>query len=246
MRVPIPFRPVLMAASVALALCAGQAQAGFDYFLKLDDIKGSSTDDKHPNWNEIDTFNWGLGIETTSAGATSDITIRRPVFRDFEWTQALDASVAKLFERASLGGALDTVTLHATTDIEGRRATFFEMVFTDAFVTTFDLTGSSGSAPALSAALEYRTVTLKYITLKQSGAAGEEFVSSYDLSTRTGSADALAAVYAMGLSGPTVLMVPEPESWALLLAGLGLTGFAARRRARQRAGGASPAAQRPR
>ncbi|WP_369010293.1 PEPxxWA-CTERM sorting domain-containing protein [Salmonella enterica] len=41
-------------------------------------------------------------------------------------------------------------------------------------------------------------------------------------------------------------MVPEPESWALLLAGLGLTGFAARRRARQRAGGASPAAQRPR
>lgn len=227
-----PFRPALLAAAVALAVCTGQARASYDYYLDLDGIKGSSTEENHPGWNVISTFNWGLRVETVSGGPTSDITIRRPVFSDFAWTQSLDSSIAALFERASNGTVLEEVTLHVTTDVGDRRATFFEMVFTDAFLTTLDFSGGTGSEPSLSGALGYRTVTLKYITLNESGGKDKEFESSYDLFTQTGSADSLAAVYAMGLAGPTVLTVPEPASWAMLLAGLGLSGFAARRRGR--------------
>jgi hypothetical protein len=35
----------------------------------------------------------------------------------------------------------------------------------------------------------------------------------------------------LSASGLYVQAVPEPETWAMLLAGLGLVGFAARRRA---------------
>ena len=48
----------------------------------------------------------------------------------------------------------------------------------------------------------------------------------------------MAALFAMGAAGPQfeVTPVPEPETWAMLLAGIGLMGAVARRRRTSNAG----------
>ena len=224
-------RPAVLATLTALAVCTAPASAA-DYFLKLDDIKGSSVAENHRDWNAIESFSWGLEIPPSSSGTKGGTSERLPEFKDFEWTQALDASIARLFERASQGDPLRKVTLHATTTLKETQVTFFEMVFEGAYITQLDLSGSSDELPSVSAAFDYQKITLKYIALRSDGSKGTEYTGSYDLTNNAGSAAALVGVYAMAAAGPTVLAVPEPEGWALLLAGLGLTALVARRRTR--------------
>lgn len=63
-------------------------------------------------------------------------------------------------------------------------------------------------------------------------------VSQYDLSGNELSSFTAAGYFHDGLEIGTVNAVPEPESYAMLLAGLGLLGFAARRRKQKEAAAA--------
>jgi type VI secretion system secreted protein Hcp len=69
----------------------------FDAFLKIDDIKGESTDDKHKDWIEVLSYSHGLSQPTTgsrsSGGAAS---AERCNHQDFSVVKTLDAASPKL------------------------------------------------------------------------------------------------------------------------------------------------------
>jgi type VI protein secretion system component Hcp len=55
-----------------LLLCAAPCFAAVDAFLKIDGVKGESTDASHKDWIEISTFSWGMNnpsATSISAGA---------------------------------------------------------------------------------------------------------------------------------------------------------------------------------
>jgi len=69
----------------------------FDAFLKIDDIKGESTDDKHKDWIEVLSYSHGLSQPVAgSASSGGARSAERCNHQDFSIVKTLDAASPKL------------------------------------------------------------------------------------------------------------------------------------------------------
>ncbi len=76
----------------------------FDAFLKIDGIPGESTDDKHKEWIEIESYQQGL-TQPASATASSvgGASAERVNFGPLIVSKLVDKASAKLFEACCTG-----------------------------------------------------------------------------------------------------------------------------------------------
>lgn len=227
---------VTLAAFGSFAVSGG-AQANGDYFLKFEDpghiAKGSSVDKDHKDWIELQSFSWGVSIPY-SGGGGGGAGAGKPYFSDFYWTQAADRSVTDLFSAAGSGRNINKATIDfTTTGAEGASIRYFQMTFESVVLTSLQLGGSGGMVPTLHGSFAYGTIKMEYWTIDpKTNKVTSTGISQFNLGDNTGSAAGMAAMFAMGAAGPQfeVTPVPEPETWAMLLAGFGLMGAVARRR----------------
>jgi len=213
-----------LAAGVALMAFNLPACAASDYFLKFDGINGGSLQKGHEKSIEFTSFNWGVSIAPTRPGGSGG----KPSFSDFFWTQNMDVSSTALF--GALGTNIKTAVVDFTSLIGGQNQTYFRMSFDNVFLTDLTYSGSNGNPVGLAGSFAYDKVTLDYWAQDQTGRLIKSPSASYDLTTGQGSLAAVSALFAQGLAGPQVVAVPEPNSYAMFLAGLGILGAVARRR----------------
>ena len=235
-------RALVAFAALGTFAVSGNALAAGDYFLRFDDggnhiAKGSSTAEGYKDWIEFESFSWGVSIPYAGGGGGAGAG--KPYFSDFYWTQTADRSVMDLFKAAGSAQLIDKTTVAlTTTGEEARRIKYFEMTFEKVVLTSLQLGGSSGP-PMLQGSFAYGTIAMEYWTIDpKSGRTTSIGKHKFDLATDKGSAATMAALFAMGAAGPQfeVTPVPEPETWAMLLAGIGLMGAVARRRRTSNAG----------
>lgn len=219
---------VSMLAGAALLASSLPASAANDYFLKFDGIDGSSVVKGHEKAIEFDSFNWGISIARPQGGAGGG----RPVFSEFFWTQdPVDTSVGGLTSALWSGQAIATAVVDFTTQVGGGASqTYFRLSFENVYLTNLDYSASNGSFVNLAGSFDYDKVTLDYWSQDKTGKFVKTSTASYDRSSGEGSVPAVAALFAQGVAGPQIAAVPEPESYAMFLAGLGLLGAVARRR----------------
>lgn len=211
-------------ACVVLLTSSLPARAANDYFLKFDGIAGSSVVKGHEKAIEFDSFNWGVSITPGRLGSGGG----KPSFSDFSWTQNMDVSSTALF--GTLETTINTAVVDFTSVIGGQNQTYFRMSFDNVQITNLSYSGS-GSLVRLAGSFAYDKVTLDYWAQDpKTGKLIKSPSAFYDLSKGEGSIGAVSALFAQGLAGPQIAAVPEPESYAMLLAGLGLLGVVARRR----------------
>lgn len=85
------------------------AQKGF---MKIGDIKGESTDDKHRDWISLLSFSQGLESKTRSAAGRMGMS--KPEFQDLVITKSLDRSSPLLMSMAVSGEVIPEVILELT------------------------------------------------------------------------------------------------------------------------------------
>lgn len=207
------------------------ANAGLDQFLKIDSVRGESSDTKHKD--EIEVLEWSWGVtntgNTTSGGGGG---AGKSFFSDFRWEQDLDSSVVPMFLGVAEGKHFKTAVLSVRRDGENPQD-FFKMTLSDVLLNSLQ-TQSNGDSFEVRASMTYSKIEMSYRPQNRDGSYGSEIKGAWDIrQNKVAFAGDPAVVLGLVEAGGDlnfVSGVPEPATWASLAAGLGLMGVLVRRR----------------
>jgi hypothetical protein len=220
------------AAAVSAALMAGfgaQALAHEVTYSVTQTYNQVVYDVSHPDWDTTFVgsfdFNEHTGDVTKLTGTLSQAMTGNTAFRP------LDYQLSSVYD-AALGGVLVSVFHQHTTDVflgggfaTGGMSTFGNQ---NAYVTIF-----VNTADPTAALTEVQTARLAYGDCT----TGSLMRGSVCMTGWVGTGDDLSGGTMQGtypvMQSITVAAVPEPETWGMLLAGLGFVGLAVRRRVRR-------------
>ena len=153
-----------------------------DYFLKLDGIKGESTDEKHKDEIEFDSFSWGVSNEG-SMGRGGGGGTGKAQFQDIHFTKQSDLSSPPLMKAAASGEhiAKAVITCRKAAG-KGGQFDYLIITMTDVMVSSYQSSGSAGSTsiPVDSFSLNFSTIEYKYTTQTADGKPGGNQIAKYD------------------------------------------------------------------
>ncbi len=133
------FLLVIVASSFTLPAVAPEApEAAVDYFLKLEGIDGESTDDKHKQWIDIDSYSLNR--------ATQTIQIVRKTTRK---------SSAKLALFCAQGQHIKKAVLH----VRKSGGDYMEIKLENVLISSYQTSASSSGIPTESFSLNYTKIT---------------------------------------------------------------------------------------
>lgn len=230
---------------VALAFVASASTVAVhaeNYYMRLTggtpSIIGESTVKGYEHWIDIDSVAWSVDAETswTKGGGAS---VGKPNPGKISWTQTFDSSVPSMFSYITAGQAVDKAVVEYTRSTGGGETTYLQLNMGGLFFTDLAFNGNTMSASGV-----FKTISMTYWPEDPKGGRGKpisfdwdipagkvdtdgalaEFVAGYGPGNLSGKGLALAA-----LSTQDVALVPEPETWAMVVAGLLLVGLAVRR-----------------
>ena len=151
-----------------------------DMFLKVDDIKGESQDDKHKD--EIDVLSWSWGVSqsgTMHSGGGGGAG--KANFQDMSVTKLVDLASAKLLGASATGKhikeALLTVRKAGEKPLE-----YIKITMNDCLISSVS-TGGSGGEDRLTEniTINFAKVKFEYTAQKPDGSAGGVMPFSFDI-----------------------------------------------------------------
>ena len=142
--------------------------AAVDFFLKLDGIKGESTDDKHKGEIDIESWSWGETNSSSGHGGGGS-GVGKVAVQDLHFVHKLDKATPQLWQLCANGGHIGKGTLVC------RKAgkdplEYLKIDLEQIYVTSVSTGGHSGDAlPTEQVSLNFSKFHLKYYPQKPDG-----------------------------------------------------------------------------
>jgi type VI secretion system secreted protein Hcp len=160
---PIFSRTLALVAPVTVLSLSQAGAAAVDYFLKLDGIKGESTDDKHKGEIDIESFSWGV----TNAGATGGGGAGKATFKEFTVTKRIDRSSPKLMLACATGEKIPQLQFAVSrepTPGTPEGGDFYIITLSDILISSYSSAGVQGGAdlPMESISFNFTKITYEY------------------------------------------------------------------------------------
>lgn len=167
-------RELMAVALSAVALAAASpsvAVAATDIFIKIGDIKGESTDDKHKDWIEVLSYSWGQSGPSRNAPKP-----QQPVgppqaacTQEFKITKPVDQASPVLFARSATGTIIPSATLTLRkTDSTG--LDYLVLTLSDVMISSVQEGGTTDdNRPTEAVSLTYGSVEVTYKPQSASG-----------------------------------------------------------------------------
>ena len=170
-----------VAAAAVVAGLAAASPANAECFLKLEGVKGESTDAKHAG--EIDVLAWSWGV--TQPGGSSvagGASASRPNVGDIKLSKALDSASTALAMSGVLGKPFRSAVLSCRKS--GRsQAEFVTITLGEVYVSAFALSTTS-QVPQEELSLSFRTIKIEYRPSRPDGSLGDSTSFSWDTIAR--------------------------------------------------------------
>jgi type VI secretion system secreted protein Hcp len=169
------FRTTLLAAATA-ALLAGaiDARAASDFLLKLDGIKGESTDERHKDW--IDVLSWSWGVAQLANGGSAGARVGKSCPSDLVLNKFVDSSTPPLIGSAAGGTVIPNGILIGMRQGGKESQEYLKVEMKNVFVSSFQTGGSTGATPVDSVSLRFSSMTVTYSPQKPDGTSGTPVV----------------------------------------------------------------------
>jgi type VI secretion system secreted protein Hcp len=156
--------------------------AQVDYFLKVAEIKGESTDEKHKGEIEVESFSWGA-TQSGTAGHGGGGGAGKVSFQDFHFTHRFDKASPVLAQACATGQHFKEATLFVR-KAGGGQQEYLNIKLEDSIVSSYQLGGSGGDVtPTDSFSLNFAKITLEYKEQKADGSLGGSVKGGFDLAS---------------------------------------------------------------
>lgn len=155
--------------------------AAADYFLKIEGVKGESTDDKHKGEIDVESWSWGetnSGTHATGGGGGAG----KVSMQDFHFTKKIDKSSPELMLACATGKALTKAVLTCR-KAGGKQEEFFKVTLSDLLVSSYQTGGSAHGdvVPTDQISLNFSKVEFEYSPQKADGSLDSPVKTGYDL-----------------------------------------------------------------
>lgn len=160
----------------------------FDMFLKIEGIPGESTDDKHGEWIEILSYNWGVSQSGTGDMSSGGLrSAERSDYSDFSIVKTLDKASPKLALFCCSGTHIEEIIIELCR-ATGDKQEFMVYEMTDVIVSSVSASGSAGEAlPLEEVTFAYGRIEWTYTEFDpETDAAKGDVKAHWNLETNSG------------------------------------------------------------
>jgi type VI secretion system secreted protein Hcp len=156
-----------------------------DVYLQIDGIKGESTDDKHKDWIECTSVNWGVSQPRSATASTGGgHTAERCEHKEVVFTKLADLSSPILLQTCSAGKTIPKAKLEfMRADGQGDRIKYFEIELENVLIGAIRPEVDEGSIIQETVGLKFSKIKWKYTQQKVTGGAGGNTSGGWDLAT---------------------------------------------------------------
>lgn len=154
-----------------------------DVYLQIDGIKGESQDDKHRDWIEVASAQWGVTQPRSATASTGGgHTAERCEHRSITLTKLADLSSPMLMQTSSAGKTIAKAKLEFfRADGHGERVKYYEIEMENVLIASVNQAIHEGGFLQDSVALRFSKVKWKYTQQKIGGGAGGNTSGGWDL-----------------------------------------------------------------
>ncbi len=147
-----------------------------DAYLKVKDINGKSTDDKHKDWIEVLSYSWGVSQSASGGGMQTE---GRANLQDLSITKELDIASPKLAEECAKGTRIDEVKMELCR-AGGKQEKYMEYTLEKCIVSSYSTGGGGGGTPVETITFNYGKIKWNYIKLDDKGSAAGNVPGGWD------------------------------------------------------------------
>ena len=156
-----------------------------DVYLQIDGIKGESTDDKHKDWIECLSVQFGVSQPRSATASTGGgHTAERCEHQDIALSKLADLSTPILLQTCSAGKTIPKAKFEfMRADGKGERIKYFEIELENVLIGAVNPTVIEGTILHENVGLKFSKIKWKYTQQKVSGGAGGNTAGGWDLAT---------------------------------------------------------------
>jgi type VI secretion system secreted protein Hcp len=155
----------------------------FDIFLKIDGIKGESSDAQHREEIELASFSWGASQQgSTSTGGGGGAG--KANFQDLHVVMSVSQASPQLFLACAEGRHLKTAVLTCRRGGGRDRREFLRYTLSDVLVSSYQTNGQADDGvPMDQVSFKYAQIKVEYWPQKADGSLGAPVTAGWDLKT---------------------------------------------------------------
>ncbi|MCW1921864.1 type VI secretion system tube protein Hcp [Luteolibacter arcticus] len=174
----------------AVALVAQHASGAFDAFIKIGDIVGESTDEKHAGWIELNSVEWNVSrsiTAPTSGGSQREVSA--PKVSELTLTKLLDRASPAIFLNV-VGGttAIPTVTVELQESGWEQAGVFYRLTLSNVLISSQKhVTADGEDRPKETVSLNFTRIKIEYFYEDAKGGLIPATPVQFDLSKGTAS-----------------------------------------------------------
>ncbi|WP_020655552.1 Hcp family type VI secretion system effector [Massilia niastensis] len=154
-----------------------------DVYLQIDGIKGESLDDRHRDWIECTSVQWGVSQPRSATASTSGgHTAERCEHQEVMLTKLADLSSPILLQTCSAGKTIPKAKFEfMRADGQGERVKYFEIELENVLIGGVAPNVAEGSIIQEQVGLKFSKIKWKYTQQKIGGGTGGNTSGGWDL-----------------------------------------------------------------
>jgi len=153
--------------------------AQVDYFLKIDGIEGESTDSKHKDEIQLESFSFGA-TNAASGASGGGAGAGKVQFQDFNFGSMVSKASPPIFQKAVTGFHIKFAILSARKAGE-RPIEFLKIRLEDVLVSSYQSGGGGGNVPTDQVSLNFAKIEFSFQPQSPAGTLLSPVTAGFDL-----------------------------------------------------------------